>query len=666
MRELRRATVRLGGQRARRAGGRPVRGAVHRLPRRARARRVRRRAASAPPGPERAPSSCSRVRADFYGRCAAYPELSRAARRRTTCSSARCRATSCAGRSTRPAAARRAARRARARRRLRRRRRGRARRAAAALDRAARAVAAARRAAACGWPAYEPQRRRPRRGGAAGRGRATSASTPAQQAVARRVLLRLAGEDDDGAPSCAGASRSPSSTRDATTTSRRVLDVLADGRLLTVSDGTVEVAHEALLREWPRLRGWLEEDAEGRRLHRHLIQRGARLEPRAAAIAGELYRGARLASALEWRAEHEPELNAAEQRVPRREPGRRRARPRVALRLVARRRGGAPGGRRRARPSSRSTSAVGARAEARAAEAQRLGAQALSEPTLDRSLLLARQGVALDDTPATRDNLLAALRRSPAAIGVMRGDGDALTAIALHPDGRTLAVGDDDGTVVVPRRRHAAAARPAASDASPCARISSLAFSPDGTRLASAGMGRARGGFVDLFDGRSAPPHRARSTVDPLRAPSERALLARLPRARGAGPRAATSTSPTGCCAGTPDTGRRLGRRRPTSRGRSPALLGFLGSSAQLVTSSAEDARDRHPRRRHAARRARASRVAGPVAALSPAGGLVAFGIAGRLRAPARPPHRRAAHRCAGGTRRRSPRCASAPAATGS
>ncbi len=51
---------------------------------------------------------------------------------------------------------------------------------------------------------------------------------------------------------------------------RRVLDVLADGRLLTLSGGAAEVAHEALLREWPRLRGWLEDDAEGRRLHRHL------------------------------------------------------------------------------------------------------------------------------------------------------------------------------------------------------------------------------------------------------------------------------------------------------------------------------------------------------------------------------------------------------------
>ena len=37
----------------------------------------------------------------------------------------------------------------------------------------------------------------------------------------------------------------------------------SDGRLVTVGEDEVEVAHEALLREWPRLRGWLEDDVEG-------------------------------------------------------------------------------------------------------------------------------------------------------------------------------------------------------------------------------------------------------------------------------------------------------------------------------------------------------------------------------------------------------------------
>ena len=38
-----------------------------------------------------------------------------------------------------------------------------------------------------------------------------------------------------------------------------VLDAMANARLVTVDDQSVEVAHEALLREWPRLRGWLDE-----------------------------------------------------------------------------------------------------------------------------------------------------------------------------------------------------------------------------------------------------------------------------------------------------------------------------------------------------------------------------------------------------------------------
>ena len=34
----------------------------------------------------------------------------------------------------------------------------------------------------------------------------------------------------------------------------------------------MEVAHEALIREWPTLREWLEEDREGLRVHRHLTE----------------------------------------------------------------------------------------------------------------------------------------------------------------------------------------------------------------------------------------------------------------------------------------------------------------------------------------------------------------------------------------------------------
>ena len=89
------------------------------------------------------------------------------------------------------------------------------------------------------------------------------------------------------------------------------LAVLTEARLLTVDEGAVEVAHEALLSEWPRLRSWLQEDAEGRRLHQHLIQ-AAREWQASGREPAELYRGARLASALEWASDHEPELNELE------------------------------------------------------------------------------------------------------------------------------------------------------------------------------------------------------------------------------------------------------------------------------------------------------------------------------------------------------------------
>ena len=80
-----------------------------------------------------------------------------------------------------------------------------------------------------------------------------------------------------------------------------------------------------------------------------------------------------------------------------------------------------------------------AAAQARDAEtaqlAQRLGAQALVEEDLDLALLLARQAVAIDDSPQTRGYLLAALLRSPDAMGIMHGTG-LLKAAASAPTGR--------------------------------------------------------------------------------------------------------------------------------------------------------------------------------------------------------------------------------------
>ena len=126
------------------------------------------------------------------------------------------------------------------------------------------------------------------------------------QRMARGVLLRLAGEGEGEA-----VVRARVPLEEFGDEARPVLDELTDSRLLTVTEGEVEVAHEALLREWPRLRGWLEDDAEGRRLHRNLRTAASEWDA-GGRDRGELYRGARLAAARDWAADHDPELATRE------------------------------------------------------------------------------------------------------------------------------------------------------------------------------------------------------------------------------------------------------------------------------------------------------------------------------------------------------------------
>jgi WD40 repeat protein/class 3 adenylate cyclase len=140
--------------------------------------------------------------------------------------------------------------------------------------------------------------------------RAYGGLSPDQQAMARAVLLRLAGPGEGQA---AVRRRVPLTEFDVerNEAAARVLDVLTEARLLTAGDGSVEVSHEALLREWPRLRTWLEEDAQGRRLRLHLT-RSARDWDERGRDPADLYRGARLVSALDWSVDHGVELNELE------------------------------------------------------------------------------------------------------------------------------------------------------------------------------------------------------------------------------------------------------------------------------------------------------------------------------------------------------------------
>ncbi|MFF3484346.1 helix-turn-helix domain-containing protein [Streptomyces sp. NPDC002701] len=119
-----------------------------------------------------------------------------------------------------------------------------------------------------------------------------------QAAAARRVLLRMVAPGD-GAPDTRRPVRraelSGSGGRDG---AGQVLEALAGARLLTVDGDTVEMAHEALITAWPRLRGWIDEDRERLRVHRNLTE-GAHVWHELGHEEGALYRESRLAAALE-------------------------------------------------------------------------------------------------------------------------------------------------------------------------------------------------------------------------------------------------------------------------------------------------------------------------------------------------------------------------------
>jgi WD40 repeat protein len=129
--------------------------------------------------------------------------------------------------------------------------------------------------------------------------------------AARRVLLRLCDAGDDGTIDLRRRlpmdEAAPAHDADA----RAAVGTLVDRRLLTVDRDSVEVAHEALLREWPRLRTWLDEDVHGRRLHRRLGD-AARAWRTAGRDSSELYRGTRLDGAVDWAAAHGADLNEVE------------------------------------------------------------------------------------------------------------------------------------------------------------------------------------------------------------------------------------------------------------------------------------------------------------------------------------------------------------------
>ncbi|WP_328544985.1 hypothetical protein [Streptomyces europaeiscabiei] len=303
--------------------------------------------------------------------------------------------------------------------------------------------------------------------------------TEGQAAAARRVLLRLVAPGD-GTPD----TRRPVERAELPGTGRadtaQVMEALAGARLLTLDGDTVEMAHEALITAWPRLRGWIEEDRERLRVHRNLTE-AAHAWQELGREQGALSRGSRLAAAQEHfggaSREDLTDLEHAFLHASRdhERKGRRRYRlvltavtAALCLALVA---AGLAVGQWQSAATAQ-----------RLAQSRQLAAQSsallASEP--DLASLLA---VHAYRTSPTRE--AAAALYAAAALPLRKrltGDTEPVTSIALSTDGHTLAAQSGDGKVRIwdlpgGRLRHTVTFTGYESG-------EAAAFSPDGRTLA--------------------------------------------------------------------------------------------------------------------------------------------------------------------------------------
>ena len=418
----------------------------------------------------------------------------------------------------------------------------------------------------------------------------------------------------------------------------RALAVLTESRLLTVDEGAVEVAHEALLREWPRLRGWLEADAEGRRLHHHLIGaarewRDSERDSRRALPRRPARRGARLGRRARPRAER------ARARLPRREPGGERARGRApaprqppaadaarrgrgAARRRGRRRGDrdlrAPGraqrGHRRRRPAPRrpgphrGSPRPGASPRQHGRRPRRLGRDPL-QPALGARCATPRRSASLN------------------------GDGSKLWSLALSPDGRTLAVGRQQRHRDPLRHPDAGANRrvrgggrrlPGSASIPGTARSRSSRRTPaergrtcrSSTRPPSGCAGRSRSAAIPAIPGSTLHP---RCELRPGRTERDRRLL----RAKtGAACSCAGSTSAAARRWGGPyaSAGTGFSHLQMTPDGR----VIYAGDATYAIDAETLRVVRRYP-------------VGGCTSGISPDGATLALGARERKRSPARP-----------------------------
>ncbi len=306
----------------------------------------------------------------------------------------------------------------------------------------------------------------------------------AERATARRLLLNLVTPGEGTSDSRRILDRAElDRARDADTL-RRVVERLTEARLLTVDDHNVQIAHEALLRSWPRLRDWIDESRGDLRVRVRLVQLAQDW------LAGDrdpdlLLRGGRLVFALEWLEKNAETAGALERDF-------------LDASVEARDRAEAAEAAREARARRRRAVAIGA-LSLLAAGATAASIVAITESRRARD----NEGIARTATAVANERFSSAL--GAVSLGLVSEDPLLALELAAQSMGQVAspAATFDARAALVAARRVLADGMPvpvgspvAAGDAH------SLALSPDG---AFAALGR-RDGSVALFDARSRLP----------------------------------------------------------------------------------------------------------------------------------------------------------------
>jgi WD40 repeat protein/DNA-binding SARP family transcriptional activator len=330
-----------------------------------------------------------------------------------------------------------------------------------------------------------------------------------ERAGVRRMFERLVVVGAEGEPTRRRAPRTELSA-DA------VVEPWAQARLLTLDRDphsrvpTVELAHEAMLRVWPRLRGWIEADRE-ELLVRGQLRDAARTWDRLDRDPSGLYRGARLQVALDITTgedlsdleqgflaagveERDREQREAEEVATRQARANRRLRRQlgvIAVAFVVALVGAVVAVDQRSDAQDERSRRVDAvEAERRLAFARELATAATASLDEDpeRSILLAL--AAVDETRTVDGTVLQdaeeALHRAVTATRIVLRVSQVGGKLDWSPDGATFVTEGEEESGVVDIR-DARNGRSLLAFRGHDADINDVAYSPDGTRLATTG-----------------------------------------------------------------------------------------------------------------------------------------------------------------------------------